>query len=100
MASNQMRPIHPGEVIREEYLVPLEMSVNALAQRMRVPTTRLHEIVKERRSVTADTALRLAQLFGGDAQSWLNLQAAYDLRVAEINSAIEIREDVRPYRPE
>ncbi|MFT6956380.1 MAG: addiction module HigA family antidote [Halieaceae bacterium] len=99
MASNQMRPIHPGEVIREEYLVPLEMSVNALAQRMRVPTTRLHEIVKERRSVTADTALRLAQLFGGDAQSWLNLQAAYDLRVAEINSAIEIREDVRPYQP-
>ncbi|MEH6519325.1 MAG: HigA family addiction module antitoxin [Halioglobus sp.] len=99
MASNQMRPIHPGEVIREEYLVPLEMSVNALAQRMRVPTTRLHEIVKERRSVTADTALRLAQLFGGDAQSWLNLQAAYDLRVAEINSATEIREDVRPYQP-
>ena len=99
MASNQMRPIHPGEVIREEYLVPLEMSVNALAQRMRVPTTRLHEIVKERRSVTADTALRLAQLFGGDAQSWLNLQAAYDLRVAEINSATEISEDVRPYQP-
>ena len=99
MASNQMRPIHPGEVIREEYLVPLEMSVNALAQRMRVPTTRLHEIVKERRSVTADTALRLAQLFGGDAQSWLNLQAAYDLRVAEINSATQIREDVRPYQP-
>ena len=99
MASNQMRPIHPGEVIREEYLVPLAMSVPALAQRMRVPTTRLHEIVKERRSVTADTALRLAQLFGGDAQSWLNLQAAYDLRVAEINSATEIREDVRPYQP-
>ena len=99
MASNQMRPIHPGEVIREEYLVPLEMSVNALAQRMRVPATRLHEIVKERRSVTADTALRLAQLFGGDAQSWLNLQAAYDLRVAEINSATQIREDVRPYQP-
>jgi antitoxin HigA-1 len=99
MASNQMRPIHPGEIIREEYLAPLDMSVNALAQRMRVPTTRLHEIVKERRSVTADTALRLAQLFGGDAQSWLNLQAAYDLRVAEINSATEIREDVRPYQP-
>ena len=75
------------------------MSVNALAQHLRVPTTRLHEIVKERRSVTADTALRLARLFGGDAQSWLNLQAAYDLRVAEINTAAEIREDVRPYQP-
>ena len=98
MAHNEMRPIHPGEIIREEYLVPLDMSVNALAQRLRVPTTRLHEIVKERRSVTADTAMRLARLFGGDAQSWLNLQAAYDLRVAEINTAAEIREDVRPYQ--
>ena len=97
MTRNQMRPIHPGEIIREEYLEPLNMSVNALAQRLRVPATRLHEIVKERRSVTADTALRLAQLFGGDAQSWLNLQAAYDLRVAEINTAAEIREEVRPY---
>ena len=93
-----MRPVHPGEIIREEYLVPLDMSVNALAQRLRVPATRLHEIVKERRSVTADTAMRLARLFGGDAQSWLNLQAAYDLRVAEINNAAEIREDVRPYQ--
>ena len=93
-----MRPVHPGEIIREEYLVPLDMSVNALAQRLRVPATRLHEIVKERRSVTADTAMRLARLFGGDAQSWLNLQAAYDLRVAEISSAAEIREDVRPYQ--
>ena len=98
MAKNEMRPVHPGEIIREEYLVPLDMSVNALAQRLRVPATRLHEIVKERRSVTADTAMRLARLFGGDAQSWLNLQAAYDLRVAEINNAAEIREDVRPYQ--
>ena len=98
MAQNEMRPIHPGEIIREEYLVPLDMSVNALAQRLRVPATRLQEIVKERRSVTADTAMRLARLFGGEAQSWLNLQAAYDLRVAEINTATEIREDVRPYQ--
>ena len=97
MTRNQMRPIHPGEIIREEYLEPLNMSVNALAQRLRVPATRLHEIVKERRSVSADTALRLAQLFGGDAQSWLNLQAAYDLRVAEIKTAADIREEVRPY---
>ena len=99
MSNNAMRPIHPGEIIREEYLVPLGMSVNALAQRLRVPATRLHEIVKERRSVTADTAMRLARLFGGDAQSWLNLQAAYDLRVAEVSTAAEIREDVRPYQP-
>lgn len=92
-----MRPIHPGEVLREEFLQPLEMSVNALANQLRVPATRLHEIVKERRAVTADTAIRLAQFFGGDAQSWLNLQSAYDLRQAEIRSATEIREEVKPY---
>jgi addiction module HigA family antidote len=97
MSKNEMRPIHPGEILEEEYLKPLEMSVNALAQRLRVPATRLHEIVKQRRSVTADTAMRLARLFGGDAQSWLNLQSAYDLRVAEIGKAAEIREDVKPY---
>ena len=83
MNYNGMRPIHPGEILREEYLVPLAMSVNALAIKLRVPATRLHEIVKERRAITADTAMRLAQYFGGDAQSWLNLQSAYDLRVAE-----------------
>lgn len=95
--NNEMRPIHPGEVLREEYLEPLGMSVNGLAQKLRVPATRLHEIVKERRSISADTAMRLAQFFGGNAQSWLNLQAAFDLRQAEIESADEIREEVRPY---
>ena len=94
---NEMRPIHPGEIIREEYLRPLEMSVNALAHHLRVPSTRLHEIVNERRAITADTAMRLAQFFGGDAQSWLNLQSAYDLRQAEIRSAAKISEEVRPY---
>ena len=97
MATNEMRPIHPGEILREEYLVPLGMSVNALATRLRVPATRLHEIVKERRGITADTAMRLARFFGGDAQSWLNLQSAYDLRVAEGLHAREIREDIKPY---
>lgn len=97
MSKNEMRPIHPGEILKEEYLEPLGMSVNALAQRLRVPATRLHEIVKERRSVTADTAMRLARLFGGDAQSWLNLQSAYDLRVMEVSKAAEVREDVKPY---
>jgi addiction module HigA family antidote len=98
MTNNGMRPVHPGEIIRYEYLQPLGMSVNALAQQLRVPGTRLHEIVKERRSISADTAMRLARFFGGDAQSWLNLQSAYDLRLAEINNAAEIREEVRPYR--
>ena len=98
MPTNNMRPIHPGEILREEYLAPLGMSVNALATRLRVPATRLHEIVKERRSVTADTAMRLARCFGGDAQSWLNLQTAYDLRIAEDLHAREIKEDVKPYK--
>ena len=77
---NRMRPVHPGEVLREDYLAPLSMSVNALAVALGVPATRIHEIVKERRSVTADTAARLAKYFGGDAASWLALQAQYDLK--------------------
>jgi addiction module HigA family antidote len=91
-----MRPIHPGEILREEYLAPLGLSVNALAMALHVPTTRLHEIVNERRSVTADTALRLARYFGGDAQSWMNLQAAYDLRSTEAERGEEITRQVSP----
>ena len=98
MNKNGMRPIHPGEILREEYLQPMGLSVNALATKLRVPATRLHEIVKERRSITADTAMRLARFFGGDAQSWLNLQSSYELRLAELSHAAEIREDVKPYR--
>ena len=98
MNANGMRPIHPGEILREEYLQPLGISANALAIKLRVPATRLHEIIKERRSITADTAMRLARFFGGDAQSWLNLQSSYDLRQAEISHAAEISEDVKPYR--
>jgi antitoxin HigA-1 len=77
---NRMRALHPGEVLREEYLAPLSLSVNALAMALGVPATRIHEIVKERRGITADTAERLARYFGGDAASWLALQADYDLK--------------------
>jgi len=98
MTNNGMRPVHPGEILREEYLLPLGMSVNALAIQLRIPATRLHEIAKERRGVTADTAMRLAHYFGGDAQSWLNLQASYELRKAEIEHAAEIREEIKPYQ--
>jgi addiction module HigA family antidote len=93
---NGMRPIHPGEILREDYLVPLGLSVNALAVALRVPPTRLHEIVKERRSITPDTALRLARYFGGDAQSWINLQAAFDLRTAERDLSDRIAHEVAP----
>lgn len=77
---NQMPPVHPGEILREDFLRPLGMSDNALAKALDVPATRIHEIVKERRSITPDTAQRLACYFGGDAGSWLSLQAMYDLK--------------------
>jgi len=77
---DRLRPVHPGEVLREDFLIPLGLSVNALALVLGVPATRIHEIVKERRAVTADTALRLAQYFGGDAVSWLVMQANYDIK--------------------
>lgn len=86
---NKMRSVHPGEILREDYLKPLDMSVNALATALRVPATRLHEIVNERRGISADTAVRLAHYFGGDAQSWLNLQATYDLKTLPTIRRIE-----------
>ncbi len=95
---NGMRPVHPGEVLREDYIVPLEVSVNALAKNLGIPTTRLNDIVRERRGVTPDTALRLARYFGGDARSWLNLQTSHDLRVAEIAKAKDITRQVRPLK--
>lgn len=86
---NRMRPVHPGEVLREDYLLPLEMSVNALALALAVPATRIHEIVKERRGITPDTAERLAHYFGGDATSWLAMQADYDLKTLPTRAEIE-----------
>ena len=85
---NRMRPIHPGEILREDFLVPLEMSANALALALAVPATRIHEIVKERRGITADTAERLAHYFGGDATSWRALQADYDLKTLPTRAEI------------
>lgn len=86
---NRMRAVHPGEVLREDYLAPLGLSVNALSLALGVPATRIHEIVKERRSVSADTATRLARYFGGDAASWLALQASYDLKTLPTQKQIE-----------
>jgi antitoxin HigA-1 len=96
MVRNRMRPIHPGEILREEYLVPLGMSANALAMALHVPAPRINDIVRERRAVTSDTALRLARFFGGDARSWLNLQVACDLRLAEQSAGKKIQQQVRP----
>ncbi|KAF1014880.1 MAG: putative HTH-type transcriptional regulator YbaQ [Stenotrophomonas maltophilia] len=88
---NRMRAVHPGEVLREEFLLPLQLSVNALARALDVPATRLHAIVHGERGITADTAARLARHFGGDAASWLALQAAYDLKTLPTRSEIERR---------
>ncbi len=89
MNKNGMRPVHPGEILREDYLIPLGMSANALARHLLVPASRINDILLERRGITADTALRLSRYFGGDARSWLNLQTAYDLRMAELNPEIQ-----------
>ena len=98
MATNRMRPIHPGEVLREEYLAPLDMTAHALAMALRVPAPRINEIVREARAVTPDTALRLARFFDTTAEFWMNLQAAYDLRRAEQQSAARIRREVTPLK--
>lgn len=97
MTHNGMRPIHPGEILREEYLEPLDMSVNALSKALHVPATRMNEIVRERRGITADTALRLARYFGTSERFWLNLQTEFELRHAQINKAAQVAREIKPY---
>jgi antitoxin HigA-1 len=96
MVRNSMRPIHPGEILLEEYMIPMGLSANALAHALAVTPARINDIVRGRRGVTADTALRLERYFGTDAQSWINLQTAYDLRVAELAAGDEINRVVKP----
>jgi len=91
-----MRPVHPGEVLREDFLRPLGITANALAKALNVPAPRINEVVRERRGISADTAMRLARYFGGDARSRLNIQTAYDLRVAEIANAKRIAREISP----
>jgi antitoxin HigA-1 len=92
--TNKMRPIHPGEILREEFLVPLGMSSHALALELKVPAPRLNDIVRERRSISPDTALRLARYFGTTAQFWLNLQMSYDLKLVEREKGAKIELEV------
>ena len=96
MLTNKMRPIHPGEILRQEFMIPLRLSANALAKALHVTPARINDIVRQRRGISGDTALRLARYFRTDAQSWLNLQSAYDLRVAEIAASKTIRRQVKP----
>jgi antitoxin HigA-1 len=96
MTRNRMRPIHPGEISREEFLVPPGMSAHALSQAIHVSAIRVNDIVRGKRGVTADTALRRARYFGNSPEFWLNLQAAYDLRAAERDAAARIEREISP----
>jgi addiction module HigA family antidote len=91
-----IQPPHPGETLKEDYLVPLEMSVNALAKVLGIGAARLNEIVRGERGVTADTALRLARYFNTSPEFWLNLQTLYDLRVAQQKTGSLIERKVQP----
>jgi len=94
----RLPPVHPGEILGEDLLKPLRISLNRLGRDLRVPVTRVSEIVHGRRSITADTALRLARYFDTTPEFWMNLQAAYDLDAAQRASADKIVRDVQPRR--
>jgi addiction module HigA family antidote len=98
MAKSQklLPPIHPGEILRADFMEPLGLSMNRVALDLRVPVTRIAEIVHERRGVTPDTALRLARYFNTSPSFWLNLQSAYDLEVAQDKLSRVIEREVRP----
>jgi len=93
----RLAPVHPGDVLKHEYLQPLNMSVYALAHSLAVPRSRMNEIVQGHRAVTAETALRLARFFETSADFWLGLQAAYDLEVAKLAIGEKIKVEVQPH---
>jgi len=96
MKTNKLPPIHPGEILREEFMNPRGLSQNALARALSVPPRRINEIVLEKRGITADTALRLARFFGTSAELWTGLQADYDLRLARHEKQKQIERDIEP----
>ncbi len=98
MATRRLEPIHPGEILEEEFMRPLNLSANTLAKRIDVPVTRISEIVRGNRGVTADTALRLSRFFGTSPELWLGLQAEYDLRVARRDVGHDIESRVVPLK--
>jgi antitoxin HigA-1 len=92
----KIKPVHPGEILREEFMVPFGLSMNKMAMDLRVPVTRIADIVNERRGITADTALRFARYFDNTPSFWMNLQTRYDLEVAEDEIAAKVERDVLP----
>lgn len=94
--SNKMRPIHPGEILREEFLVPLGLSASALALELKVPAPRINDIVHKRHAVTPDTALRLWRYFGTSPEFWMDPQTAFDLKTAARDSGEKIEAEISP----
>ena len=99
MSKKKMPPLHPGEILFEEFLKPMGLSQNRLALDIRVPARRINEIVQGKRRITADTALRLAKYFNMSAKFWLGLQTDYDLDVAEDKLADRLDKEIRVYSP-
>ncbi len=97
MSRKKISPIHPGEILLEEFLKPMDLSQNRLALDIHVPARRINEIVLGKRRITADTALRLGRFFGNSPQFWLGLQMDYDLDVAEDNLKNRLEREVHPY---
>jgi addiction module HigA family antidote len=97
MTKEKLNPVHPGEILMEEFMKPMGISQNKLARAISVPPRRINEIVLEKRSISADTALRLAQYFGNSAKFWMGLQSDYDLDIAEDKVGQRIQKEIRVY---
>jgi addiction module HigA family antidote len=92
----KLQPVHPGEILREEFMAPLKLSMNRLALELRVPVTRIGEIVHERRGISPETALRLARYFNTSPEFWMNLQTAFDLEMTRNTEQAKVERDVQP----
>lgn len=97
MSEEKMNPVHPGEILLEDFMEPLGLSQYALAKALHVYPRRINEIVQGKRAITADTALRLARFFGTSAEVWMNLQALYDLETAKDALENQVLEEIMPY---
>jgi len=98
MIPKNRKPVHPGEILNEEFLKPLELSQYRLAKEINVPARRINEIILEKRSVSADTALRLSRYFGNTAQFWMNLQMQYDLGREQVRVGVKIHSSIKPHK--
>ena len=96
--NKKLEPIHPGEVLDQEFLMPLKISQYRLAKEIHVPARRINEIVKGKRAISADTSLRLSKYFGISAKFWLNLQAQYDLDIQEEKITLELESGIKPFK--